>query len=325
MVAIISPGSRDDASDIPFHDMHMNARRSRRALSLVIALLTLAGGSALTGCRSAPATVGDQPFFFIQMADPQFGFFTANADFAAETANFTRAIGAANRLRPAFVVVSGDLTHRQGDSAQIAEYRRIAGLLDRSIPLYNVPGNHDLALPLSPRSVAAYRAVYGPDYYTFDRNGVRGIVINSSLFKEPNLAPDEAAAQTRWLQATLSDARATRRRTIVFQHHSWFLTRADEPDQYYNLPLSARREILRLFHDAGVRYAFAGHYHRNALGRDGDLEMVTTGPVGKPLGADPSGFRIVIVTPDSLIHRYYPLDSLPDRVQFRGFQGGQSR
>jgi len=70
-----------------------------------------------------------------------------------------------------------------------------------------------------------------------------------------------------------------------------------------------------LFGDAGVRYVFAGHYHRNALARDQKLEMVTTGPVGKPLGADPSGFRVVIVTRDSVIHRYYPLDSLPDRIR----------
>jgi hypothetical protein len=34
-----------------------------------------------------------------------------------------------------------------------------------------------------------------------------------------------------------------------------------------------------------VSHVFAGHYHRNALARDGDLEMATTGPVGKPLGA----------------------------------------
>ena len=249
------------------------------------------------------------------MSDPQFGMFTANGEFSQETANFSRAIEAANRLRPAFVVVTGDLTNRQGDSAQIAEYRRIASKLDRSIPLYNVPGNHDVALPLSSQSVRSYRAIYGSDYYTFDQNGVRGVVINSSLFKEPNLAPDDAAAQERWLVKTIADARAAKRRIIVFQHHSWFLVRADEPDQYFNLPVEKRREMLKLFTDAGVRYVFAGHYHRNALGHDGSLEMVTTGPVGKPLGTDPSGFRVVIVTRDSVIHRYYPLDSVPDRIQ----------
>ena len=33
-----------------------------------------------------------------------------------------------------------------------------------------------------------------------------------------------------------------------------------------------------------MKHLFSGHYHRNALARDGDLEAVTTGPVGKPLG-----------------------------------------
>jgi predicted phosphodiesterase len=101
---------------------------------------------------------------------------------------------------------------------------------------------------------------------------------------------------------------------MVFQHHSWFLKDANEPDQYFNLPLAARREYLDLFKTSGVSHVFAGHYHRNAFGRDGDLEMVTTGPVGRPLGSDSSGFRVVIVNGPHVEHRYYALDSLPDRV-----------
>lgn len=278
-----------------------------RVLVIVVTLL-------IGACRQAGGPTGREPFFFIQMADPQFGFFTANKDFVRETANFERAIAATNRLRPAFVVVCGDLTHRAGDTAQVAEYRRIVALLDKSIPLYNVPGNHDLALPLSPASVRAYRQQFGPDYYTFENHGMLGIVINTSLIKEPALAPDETAAQDAWLRATLEKARSGRRRPIiVFQHHSWFLARADEPDQYYNLPLAGRRDLLDLLERGGVSHVFAGHYHRNAFGRDGTLEMVTSGPVGKPLGADPSGFRIVTVRGDSVSHRYYSLDSLPEQ------------
>mgnify|MGYP001619195934 FL=1 len=256
-----------------------------------------------------------EPFFFIQMADPQFGFFSANQDFVRETANFERAIAAANRLRPAFVVVCGDLTHRAGDTAQVAEYLRIVAQLDKSIPLYSVPGNHDLALPLSPASVREYQQRFGPDRYTFESHGLLGIVINTSLIKEPAGAPDETAAQEAWLRAVIDTARRARHRQVmVFQHHSWFLARADEPDQYFNLPSARRRDLLDLLASGGVTHVFAGHYHRNAFGRDGKLEMVTTGPVGKPLGSDPSGFRIVTVRGDSVAHRYYSLDSLPGRV-----------
>jgi 3',5'-cyclic AMP phosphodiesterase CpdA len=279
--------------------------KTRYALALVAVIL------AATACR-ARGSSREQPFFFIQMSDPQFGFFTANADFIQETVNFERAIAAANRLHPAFVVVTGDLTHRQANAEQISEYRRIAAKLDKSIPLYNVAGNHDVALPLSPESVGEYRRTYGPDYYTFDNHGIRGIVINSSLIKDPALAPAAADSQTRWIRSAVVSARASgATHVLVFQHHPWFLARSDEPDQYYNLPLATRRSFLDLLEQNGVTHVFAGHYHRNAFAKDADLEMVTTGPVGKPLGADSSGFRIVTVNGNAITHRYYWLDSIP--------------
>ena len=277
-------------------------------------IVCLAAALLLAACHAAQAPANPQSFLFIQMSDPQFGFITPNAGFKQETENLTKAIAAANRLRPAFVVVTGDLTHRQGDSAQIAEYRRIVGQLDPSIAVHNVPGNHDLGLPLSSASIAAYRRVFGPDYYEFDSHGMHGIVINSSLFKEPSLAPGEAAAQEAWLRSRLDAARGKYSRVMLFQHHPWFLTSADEPDQYYNLPLARRREFLDLFARSGVTHVFAGHYHRNAFGKDGTLEMVTTGPVGKPLGADSSGVRVVVVDRDRVVHLYYPLDSIPVAV-----------
>ena len=46
------------------------------------------------------------------------------------------------------------------------------------------------------------------------------------------------------------------------------------------------------------------------------LQMVTTGPVGYPLGDDPSGIRIVRMHGDSIEHDYYGLDDVPDSVEF---------
>ena len=82
------------------------------------------------------------PFFFIQLSDPQFGMFTTNKEFAQETANFEFAVATVNRLRPAFVVITGDLVNQPGDAAQIAEYQRIVRRVDSTIPVYNVAGNH---------------------------------------------------------------------------------------------------------------------------------------------------------------------------------------
>jgi len=64
-------------------------------------------------------------------------------------------------------------------------------------------------------------------------------------------------------------------------------------------------------HDAGVKEVFAGHLHRNSEGRDGDLDMVTTGPVGKPLDGGKSGMRLVTITADGVTHKYYDFSDLP--------------
>jgi hypothetical protein len=69
-----------------------------------------------------------------------------------------------------------------------------------------------------------------------------------------------------------------------------------------------------LFQEFGVKHLFSGHYHRKAVARAGDLEAVTTGPVGKPLGDGKSGLRVVIVRGDQVEHRFYEFGELPDRI-----------
>ena len=256
-----------------------------------------------------------EPFFFIQLADPQFGMFTNNKDFAQETANLEFAVATINRLRPAFVVVSGDLVNKAGDPAQIREYQRVIGQVAAGIPVYSLPGNHDIGNVPTPADIATYTNHFGPDHYTFRRGEFVGIVLNSMLIHSPQRAPDLAAAQERWLQTELQRARTGgARHTVIFMHHPWFLKAADEADEYFNIPAERRTRYLAWFRDAGVKYLFSGHYHRNAVVRDGGLEAITTGPVGMPLAEGQSGLRIVIVRDDGITHRYYHFGELPSRV-----------
>lgn len=252
--------------------------------------------------------------FFIQLADPQFGAFTQDKDFAQETANYEFAVANINRLRPAFVVICGDLINKPGDRKQADEYFRITAKIDRSIPVHAVSGNHDVGNEPTPEAIKAYRSRFGPNYYSFRHGRVYGIVIDTSVISAPDKAQSEADAQEAWLRAELTKARAAGvPHVVVFQHHSWFLERADEPTQYFNVPLETRRRYLDLLKSSGIRYVFAGHYHRNAYARDGELEMITSGPVGRPLGVDPSGLRIVTVRDDALEHTYYGMGLMPNR------------
>ena len=253
-------------------------------------------------------------YFFIQLADTQFGMFTADRDFTQETANYEFVVANINRLRPRFVVICGDLINKVGDPAQTAEYLRITAKIDKSIPVYAAAGNHDVGNEPTPETIAYYRQHFGPDHYSFVQGNLYGIVLNSGVISAPAKVQNEATAQEAWLKAELGKARASgARHIVIFQHHSWFLEKADEPNQYFNISIEQRRVYLDLLKAAGVRYIFAGHYHRNSLGRDGDLEMITSGPVGQPLGTDPSGIRIVTVKDSGLEHRYYTLGNIPNQ------------
>jgi 3',5'-cyclic AMP phosphodiesterase CpdA len=245
---------------------------------------------------------------FIQMTDPQFGMYTENKGFAQETANFEFAVATANRLKPAFVVLTGDLVNAAGDAAQIAEFKRVAARLDPNIRLFLMPGNHDVGNEPTKESLAKYREQFGPDYYTFRMGDITGIVLNSSLEKDPHNVPEEAAKMEAWFRSELVKAQP---RVIVFQHIPFFLNAANEEDRYENIPRETRQRYLKLLHEYGVKQVFAGHYHSTSEARDGDLEMITTGPVGKPVPPARSGLRMVTVSPAGVTHKYYDFGELP--------------
>lgn len=258
------------------------------------------------------------PFFFVQLADPQFGFM----DDAQERKNAEAAVQHINRLKPRFAIVCGDLVHPNPGTtdyeAKVALFCAIFAKIDPAIPLICVSGNHDVGNTPDAAGLAAYRKRFGDDYFGFWAGGVRCLVINSTLYHDPSKSPDEQKQQEAWFARELADARKTKpRHLLVFQHHAWFLKGPEDKDGYFTIPQARRNPALALMKDAGVRAVFAGHYHGNAAGRDGELEMITTGPVGKPLRKDPSGLRIVEVYPDSIRHAYYPLAEVPASVTLK--------
>ena len=164
----------------------------------------------------------------------------------------------------------------------------------------------------TPETLAAYRKAYGPDYYSFREGSLYGIVLDSSLFKAPAKVTAEAAKQELWLEVELKKAQVAGAIPVVFQHISFFLEKADEPDQYFNIPMETRRRVLALLKRYGVHYVFAGHYHRNSFGKDGELEMVTSGPAGKSLGPEGSGIRLGELKGTVVNHAYYSLGAIPN-------------
>jgi 3',5'-cyclic AMP phosphodiesterase CpdA len=230
--------------------------------------------------------------------------------FAWDAQRYTRAIDAARRLSPDFVVMGGDMVDDPASAEQREALMQITARLD--VPMYWVPGNHDAAddttVP-TPDSLRRYREAFGPDHYTFQHRGVTFVVTDTVVWQPPEKVDDECEAQLGALTATLRAARAAgSRQVVVFGHHPLFTRTPDEPDDYWNIPLVRRRGVLDTLGEFGVRAYFCGHWHRNGGGWDGGVEVAVTGPVGYPLGSDPSGFRVVDVDEEGLRHRYVTLD-----------------
>ncbi|MDP6455694.1 MAG: metallophosphoesterase [SAR202 cluster bacterium] len=280
-------------------------------------------------------------FFFVQMADPQFGmfaFFSGLTDeeveerrsrqlfvrkapkkitgFADESRLYTQAIEATNRMKPAFVAMCGDMVHDPSDQSQLDELFRITDMLDDDIPIYWVSGNHDVGDAPTPESLALYRERFGPDNFSFDHDGCHFAVINSSVCSNPVNVPNEWENIVQFLKDDLSRARADGCNNIILLvHHPWFLEDADEGDGYFVIPRDRRKVILDILHEHDASAVFAGHWHRNNYAEDGKLLMVVTGAVGYPLGDDPSGLRVVKVDGAAVTHQYYAMDDLPDSIE----------
>ena len=263
-------------------------------------------------------------FFFIHLSDPQFGMFRVRGEAPSdgtfpETALYEKAVSAANRLRPAFVVVTGDLVQDPRNAEQHEELMRITNQLSEDVPIYLAPGNCDVGNTPTPESLRRYRDKFGDDNYSFDAGGSHFVVLNSSVCADPSDVEDEWDSLVEFLRRDLDRASENAVHTVVFMHHPLFAQDPDEPDgpgpEVRVIPRERRMALLDILRRHSASGVFSGHWHRNAYASDGRMLMVISGPVGFPLGDDPSGIRIVKMYDDRIEHQYYGMDDLPDSVE----------
>lgn len=253
------------------------------------------------------------PWFFIQVTDPQFGMFDNNEGFKKETILYEKAVSEINKLNPDFVVITGDFVHDTNSGSQMDEFKRITAKIKPQIPVYLTPGNHDLGSPPDKESIKNYRKNYGSDKFSFTHKGSAFIGFNTSIIKDKLNRLEQK--QYQWLDRKLKESQEASH-IVLFCHFPFFIQSVDEPESYSNLGIESRKKYLTLFEAQKVDAVFSGHYHNNALASYGHVQLVTTSALGKPLGEALSGFRIVKIYPDRIEHRYYGLDELPDSVKF---------
>ena len=180
---------------------------------------------------------------------------------------------------PRFVVHLGDIVNPVPSLPTfhdaVTRYREIAQPV--TLPVHLVPGNHDVgdkcvewmpAGQVCDAYLATYREAFGQDFYAFDEEGLRCIVVNSLLLNSG--LPDEAR-QRAWLEEQIATAGA--RRVFLFMHYPPYICTPDERGNYDNVDEPARSWLLEQIRRPGVEAVFAGHVHNFWYDRIGAAEF----------------------------------------------------
>lgn len=251
------------------------------------------------------------PYFFIQISDTQFGMFNNNKSFEKETQLYEETVNHINRLKPDFVVITGDLINKPDSEEQLAEFKRITAKISPDIPVYLTPGNHDVKNEPDKLSIKQYLKNYQYQWFSFEHKGSRFIGLNSSIIKTDYSKYERK--QFNFVRRQLKNSKDAIHK-VVFCHYPFFNSKFDEEEGYSNIGFENRKKYLDLFEDNGLDAIFAGHLHDNREVAYKDMQLITTSAVGKPLGDAPSGFRIVKVFPDKIESVYYGLEEVPEAI-----------
>lgn len=239
---------------------------------------------------SVSVSAGEPDFFFIQLSDVQLGFFDSNKTLTRDSLNFEEAVRQINRLHPVFVVNTGDMLNAGTSSKQQALYDKIISKIDRDIPVWHVPGNHDLGKGATDARIEKYVNHYGYQRFSFKFNDCAFIGINSCVIKDGNKPVEED--QYKWLEKELKRSSKKGLAIYVFSHYPVFIKNFDEEVTYSNMGLDSRKRYWELFRKYGVTAVIAGHLHDTKKSEYEGIGMYTTGPVGKPLGHGCSGVAV---------------------------------
>jgi hypothetical protein len=236
---------------------------------------------------------------FAVLSDAQF---TADDPESDTVKQARRTIREALAKQPEFLVINGDFVDR-GFANDIALAKRI---LDEEVagraPVHYVPGNHEA---YGPGDLSEWRKVFGEPWRTFDHNGTRFVLRDSSL----GSLRAGGFEQLLDLRRQLDDAAANRsvRNVVVMAHHP-----IDDPLPTANSQLSDRKEArlvtkwladFRAGTGKGAAY-LAAHAGTFAAGRtDGVLLPITgnsgKGPASAPDNGGFTGWALVGIDPDA--------------------------
>lgn len=177
--------------------------------------------------------------------------------------------------KPAFIVITGDLTHWGGSGISgVLNYRAFASCLykkygqfyadtDYSIPVYTTPGNHDYCFNRNLRNY--HRIIYNDDRYVVNYSDVSLFFMDSgpNYYAEPkywfNFDGDGLYdCDMDWLEGVLINCSSSHK--IVLMHHPAVNLR-DKNGEMHDVITHNRERFVGLCKQYNVDVVLAGHTH----------------------------------------------------------------
>lgn len=242
----------------------------------------------------------EEPFTFVQLCDTQLGM----GGYEHDVLNFKQAVKQINNLNPDFAVICGDLVHHATDSSY-ADFKRI--MKGFKVPCYLASGNHDVGKIPTKSSLKYYREMIGKDFFTFQNKEYDFVVTNTQLWKVN--VPGESENHHNWFKKTLDSLGGKEKRIFVIGHYPMYIKTPHEEDEYFNIPIEYRKEILNLLTRNNVKAYLSGHKHELVVNNYKNIQMVSGETTSKNFDNRPMGFRLWEVSKDTIRHNFVPLEN----------------
>lgn len=161
-----------------------------------------------------------------------------------------------------FGLVAGDVLNDN-----LALYDRHNRLMAQiGIPIWNVPGNHDLnqESPNYEYATQTFKSIFGPDYYSFDYGQVHFLALNNVGFKGRGKGYEGHidARQMKWIENDLQDVPSDR--LIMIITHIPLITYANNRTFPSSINTTNFDELLRILGRFQYIYTIAGHDTSNS-------------------------------------------------------------
>lgn len=262
-----------------------------------LALLVAIAAMAWAQVPAVDKAGGKNGFTFLQVTDPQIGFHKKGQTLQWTIDNFETMVQRINELKPSFVIITGDLIHRHFKPEQMEAYRRVVAKVSNDIPVFQIPGNHDMPKYADePRLL--YLDAFGYDKFSFEYGDFGFIGINTnSLVCDTLPARADAVAQLQWLHGELERYKS-KKGVFVFAHHPPVLAPGSPVKHKSEWDEPYRTQYISLMKQYNVKAIFDGHTHYGETTEIDGIPVFTTRASSLPLYGDTSGFLSITVAPD---------------------------